>query len=182
MISVTLFFSFAILNVLRGLSVLSRWTACLIMAMIVLFIATFFSYYDNGHLLAVSFTTAFGMLFGLSFGWGKYFAIFTGNMATIQESEVKPIDWLVNKMLGVPQTVKQLKWWSFVAFTLRGGLFYPLFIALAFYKPFALLYGLGVFSMGIAFGLMNLIPEKYAPAGGHFLYGGILGYLISLSL
>lgn len=179
-----LFFAiiFAAINTLRSLGLFSRVLACITTATITVLLSIILFDYSVIHLVDIFFDVFVGMFLGLVLGWGKYFAVFTGNIATIPESEVKPIDWLVNKLLGVPKTVIQLKWWSFLAFTLRGVLFYPMFFALAIYNPHSLLWGVGVLGMGIAFGLMNLVPEKSAATGGNLLYGGLLGALVALSL
>lgn len=164
--------SFSILNALRGSHVIQRIICAGLMGVV----AWCFTVVTIGYIVWI------GMLIGLSFGWGKYFAVFTGNMDTIKESEVKPIDRIVNYIYGIPSNIRQLKIWSFIAMTIRGGLFYPLFVGLSFYNVNALLYGIGVFSMGLVYWLMNFAPEKYAVRTAKCLYGAILGGLVGISV
>jgi len=180
---VTVFF--AIANALRGAGVIPRAVAALGMGLV----AGAAACKVNGLSIAGSvdlFCIPVLCLWGsFSFGWGKYFAVFTGNMATIPETEVKPIDWIVNKLLGVPKTIGELKRWSLLAMSLRGSMFYPLFAMLGLYHPIAFLYGTGTVLMGPVYGLMNYLPEKLKPHSiriAEVLYGALLGILTTFSV
>lgn len=118
------------------------------------------------------------LLIGFVPGWGKYFNMAYTNMAYINETECKPIDFICDKTLGKPQTEKQFKIWCFLAMSIRGVLFYPLFIFLSVFNAYSLLYGLCVFSMGVIYYLRKYTPEKYSIRCSEFAYLFILGAFI----
>lgn len=122
------------------------------------------------------------LLVGFAPGWGKYFNVAYTNMAYIDEVEFKPIDWICDKILGKPATILAFKRWCFLAMSIRGMLFYPLFIFLSFINPLALLYGLGVISMGLIYWLRKFTPESYSIRVSEFTFGCFLGVLIYCSL
>lgn len=182
MIYVILILSFGLLNFLRGRGYLGRVVCALTMGAVVSASVYFISNYTAMHSLILFGIVSVFMFLGLLSGWGKYFAVITGDMNTVTESEVKPIDWIVNKLYGYPENKKELITWSFIAMSLRGGMFYPLFAALSYYELPALLYGVGVFSMGTVYAVMRFVPERYSITIAEPLYGAVIGGLISLSV
>ena len=122
------------------------------------------------------------LLVGFVPGWGKYFNMSYTNMAYINEVEFKPIDWICNKLLGKPTTMLAFKRWCFLAMSIRGMLFYPLFIFLSFINPLALVYGFGVLSMGLIYWLRKFTPESHSIRIAEFAYLCVYGALIHTSL
>ena len=117
---------------------------------------------------------------GLAPGWGKYFGVFDGSLASYNETEVKIIDKITDKI--VSNSTSSYRLWCFVATSIRGLCFYPVFIALSFYDAYALLYGLGVLLMGCIYLLGGYAPAKYRVRCSEFGYGALLGLLLTLSV
>ncbi len=172
---------FAILNALRGGAHIDRMCCATGMSLVVLALKIY-----QGCPLQIATMIAcmvfWGMLLGLVFGWGKYLNILSGNMKYVGESEVKPIDWLATKICGTPTNEKQFVQWCFVAFTFRGALFYPIFIGLSVFNAGAPIYGVGCVLMGCVYYVARIAPKQHQVRVGEFLYGGLLGLLISLSV
>ncbi len=170
---------FAVLNALRGSGFIDRCACAFGMGISVL---VFSAYQNLSDLTLISLMIFTGMWLGLVWGWGKYLNIFSGNLAYVNEVEVAPIDWIVTKICGKPATEKAFVFWCFLAMTLRGLLFYPVFVGLSFYKLDALLYGLGCVLMGFVYFVARIAPVRWQVRTGEFLYGGLLGLLISSSV
>lgn len=141
-------------------------------------------YYDFPlhHAFTVFCVVFWGILLGLVWGWGKYLNIFSGNMKYVEESEVKLIDWITTKICGKPTNQNQFKEWCFVAFTFRGMLFYPIFLGLSLFNASAAILGIGCALMGCVYYVARITPERHQVRVGEFLYGGLLGLLIALSV
>lgn len=115
-------------------------------------------------------------------GWGKYFNVITGNLIYRDEGEVKAIDRLTTIICGYPKDRPHFIRWCFVAMSLRGLLFYPLFIALSLFHISALFYGLFTALMGVVYWSAKFVPEQYNIRYAELVYGGLLGFLIALSV
>lgn len=172
---------FACLNALRGSGVIDRMTCALLMGIVAAGIADF--HLPNvEYVVNILFITLLGMYSGLVCSWGKYLNIFSGNMEYVDEIGVPPIDWITNKLCGKPTNPAQFMRWCFVALTLRGLLFYPVFVVLALYNQKAFIYGVGCGLMGVCYYIAKISPLRWQVRTGEFLYGGLIGGLIGLSL
>lgn len=134
------------------------------------------------HVMLVFSIIFLGMWGGLVLGWGKYLNILSGNMQYVNEKEVKPIDWLATKLYGFPKESSDFIRWCFVAFSLRGMMFYPVFIGLSFYNTKALFYGVGCILMGVIYYAAGFTPVGFQVRAGEIMYGALLGLLIALSV
>lgn len=171
---------FSLLNALRGGAHISRPTCAFGMGLSV-FILKYFQVSLEQSII-MGFIVFLGMWFGLVLGWGKYLNILSGNMQYVHEDEIKPIDWVANTICGFSQNSDQFIRWCFVAMSLRGALFYPVFIALSYYNHNALVFGLGSILMGFVYCLARLAPIGTQVRASELMYGALLGLLISLSV
>lgn len=170
------------LNAMRGSGIYRRDWWIMIMAWNICWLMHFLIGLSLPHVMMLMPVIFLLLLAGFAPGWGKYFNMSYTNMAYINEVEFKPIDWICDKLLGKPTTILAFKRWCFLAMSIRGMLFYPLFIFLSFINPLALVYGLGVLSMGLIYWLRKFIPESYSIRIAEFTYGCVLGALIHVSL
>lgn len=75
-----------------------------------------------------------GILIWLTRGWGKYFMAHNGSLEIYKEDEVDFVDYLSDKIVGVPTNYSSARNWGTVAMALRGSLFaIPLFTAIGIY-------------------------------------------------
>lgn len=123
-----------------------------------------------------------GLWGGLTPGWGKYFNVMTGSLVYRDETEIKVIDQLTTLICGYPQDRQHFIRWCFIAMSLRGLLFYPMFIALSFFHIYALPYGLLTTLMGVVYWSAKFAPEQCRVRYAELVYGGLLGCLIALSV
>lgn len=123
--------------------------------------------------------TFFTLWFGFVFGWGKYLNVAFPNVKYINESEIRAIDWLADKICGKPLNKYAFSRWCFVAFTFRSLLFYPIFVILSLYNTYALFWGMGILFMPVIYWLRRFTPEVYSVRIAEFAFGGLLGFLIS---
>ncbi len=172
---------FSTLNALRGAGKIDRISCAFGMAFSVELIQIYEGVYLENSIIT-SLIVFFGMWIGLVCGWGKYLNILSGNMQYVNESEVKPIDWLTTKICGFPTSPQQFVRWCFVAMTLRGLLFYPLFLVLSLYNHQSPLWGIGCTLMGCVYYVARLAPIGYQVRTGEALYGALLGWLMLIFL
>lgn len=133
--------------------------------------------------LGVCMLTLFlAFLVSFSFGWGKYFNAAFPDMKYVSETEVKIIDVITTKIYKDPTDKKEFERWCLIAMSLRGLLFYPVFIILSFANPWALLFGFGMALMGPIYFARRIFPETKSIRVAEFTTGCLLGGLICLSL
>jgi len=103
-------------------------------------------------------------------GWGKYFAAFNGRYNR-KEKEFKPADIFADKISNGYLA-------GIVGMSIRGLMILPLFMGLAYYFSNPLIVGIGVvvgLLQGPVYGLMRILPEKYATTGAEPLMGALIG-------
>lgn len=170
------------LNAMRGSGIFERDWWIMIMAWNICWLIRYQVGFSLPHIMMLM-PLVYGILMlGFMPGWGKYFNVAFTNIAYINEREFKPIDWVCDIILGKPTTILAFERWCFLAMTLRGMLFYPLFVFLSLFNPMAMFYGWGVCSMGIVYWLRIFTPESYSIRIAEFAYGCVLGALIYISL
>lgn len=166
----------AILNALRGSGrfiLFNRWSVCLYAGLIALSIT---------HNPVQALIVSVGIFLGLLLGWGKYLNLFSGNLIYKDETEVKVIDFITDRICGKPTTSHNFKRWCLVAMSLRGLLFYPLFAGLGYFHPQAFYIGAGCLLMGLSYKAASALSPQYQVRGGEFIWGGVLGSLIGMAL
>ena len=129
---------------------------------------------DSAVMGLIAFAGLFG---GLVLGWGKGFAAITGRYFK-DEKEFFPADWAGDYAFAASGNPKFA---GAVFMTVRGMLFYPLFIALAAYTGLWLPYllsGLAVLSMGLVYWLAGLCGETRAVRIAEVAYLAIIGYAV----
>lgn len=171
---------FSLLNALRGGAYLSRPLCALGMGVGVATLKYLQAPLQQALIMGA--IVFIDMWLGLVLGWGKYLNIFSGDMKYVNESEVKPIDWIATKICGFPTNSTHFVRWCFVAMTLRGVLFYPVFITLSWYNHNALCFGVGVTLMGAVYYVARIAPPNVQVRVGEVIYGALLGLLISFSV
>lgn len=184
---------FAILNALRGSGFWKNDPAKLIdyllsrpFWMVLMTCATVvyanYHHYSISALIYISVVMLTFLEIGFCLGWGKYLNIAYPKMIYAAEDEVKIIDWITTKLYRQPVTEKEFSNWCFIAFFFRSMLFYPLFAALSFYNIHALYYGTAVVLMPVIYWCRHFVPAKYSVRCAEFIFGGLLGLLITLSV
>lgn len=91
-------------------------------------------------------------------GWGKYFDAFDG-VDNPEETEIKWIDDIgYSLVIGVGEESVRKR--GLICMCLRGVYMYPMFIALAWFNPWALLIGTGCLMQGIPYYLAKYLPSE----------------------
>ena len=103
-------------------------------------------------------------------------------MKYVNETEVAPIDWIATKICGTPANSSQFIRWCFVAFTFRGLLFYPVFLALSIYNHQSSLWGLGCILMGCTYYTARIAPIGHQVRAGESITGALFGIIAALSI
>ena len=181
MINLLLIPLFATLNALRGGGYIDRLFCTFCMALSV-FAIEICQEIPIDHAMIIFAVTFVGIYVGLVCSWGQYLNILSGNMMYVKEKGTPPIDWIATKICGFPANPQQFIRWCFVAFTFRGLLFYPLFVALAYYNLQALVFGWATAFMGIVYYAARLAPIGYQVRAGEIMYGALLGLLTAYSV
>lgn len=154
--------------------------------------AGLFSYHAYGWwAILVALIVAAGTRFWAAFGWGNYFAAFDG--LSKAGPEVAWIDAIIYRL--IPREKNTPAWNRLrgtIGMSLRGLYLYPLFMALTIFQWFVespqwwapLVIGFACLLQGPVYGAMRWIP-KYTTRGvpvAETIWGGVMGWLISLSL
>jgi hypothetical protein len=178
MINLLVIAIFSALNALRGSGMIDRMTCAAGMGIATLLLPN----QSIDHSAIIILIAFIGLWIGFACGWNKYLNIFSGNMQYVNEVCVKPIDWIATKICGIPTNSGQFITWCFVAFTIRGLLFYPVFLALSLYSHHSPLWGLGSALMGCAYYTARIAPVGGQVRVGESIYGAVLGIITVLSI
>ena len=177
MLAIIFCLTFGILNALRGGAFISRPMAAFLMgvAYTIYLILLGHAVSDAG---VAGLITGVGTYLGLLIGWGKGFAAITG-IYDPTKKEFLPSDIVGNWVYAKTNNgyLAGVVW-----MTIRGVLFYPTYLVLAVWSGDSAYAtsGLLVFTMGLAYGIMRLVPQQYAVRCAEILYGSILGLALVL--
>jgi hypothetical protein len=161
-----------ILHCLRGRGWLPRWALFLLVALL--------AYAETMSLLLAAVTTA-GIALWIVPGIGKFFSAITGTDNPL-ETEIRWIDRLGYRLFPRDETPATNKLRGTVCMSLRGLYLYPLFLAYAFWNPWALLTGLLCLLQGPVYYLSGRLTPLHAVALAELLVGTLFGLMITLTV
>lgn len=172
-------FLISFLNVARGRKLFGLTKSTMFGRVVFSFIAAlwaFFLLYATSTQMLIIWV---GLLIWSIPGWGKYYSAFTGK----DDSDEIEIWWIddLGYLLAPGDDEKSIRKRGALCMGLRGLYMYPMFVALAWYNPWAFVYGAGCLLQGIPYWLNRFVY----PSNTIFpeaLWGALIGIMIIYSL
>lgn len=133
----------------------------------------------------ISVITWLGLWLGFGLGWSPLLgAAIHGWLWVIPNKIAQPFRWFANLIQPKLVTEANARKWGLAGFTARALLYYPTFLALAYYNRYAPIIGLLVFTKGFVYGATRYIKnkEKYNPVRiAEYIYP-LVGWGLALTL
>lgn len=132
--------------------------------------------------------TWLGLWLGFLLGWGAFLgSTLLGWTHVVNDKVAKPFRYFADKFVPVVDTAAKARKWGAIGFTTRAVCYYPTFIALSYFNPLAALFGLLVFTKGLAYLAVGLSVPNELPWGARktriaeYFYP-LVGWGLSLTL
>lgn len=175
---------FGLARAAHGSGYVSRFVSVLIMAIAY---GVHLAFAGNSFLdVAVAiFLALFGLWLGLLFGWGAFFASFTGNVQSTKEKEFAPGEWVADVLQPLVETPADARRWGVAGMCVRFAMFTPLFVLLALWLGdyWLLAWGaVAIVASGFVYGALRYshwLVEKYGTRAAEFVTLFLMGLAVS---